>query len=114
MFFGLVLVNCHSVLGADNKNDPAQYILTIHVSTSEYVPTVLGYQNLTVTISGKHFRLEGGTSYKGHFEGLLNPGDYHARLSKDEHRTSYESDQEFEFLFPDGSTRRFRVVSQSE
>jgi hypothetical protein len=43
---------------------------------------------------------------------LINPGDYHASLTQDEHKTSYESLQQFEILFPDGTARRFSVVAQ--
>jgi len=41
-------------------------------------------------------------------------GDYKAKLVRDEHKTSYESAQVYEFLFPDKKTRRFEVVGQSE
>jgi hypothetical protein len=45
---------------------------------------------------------------------LINPGDYPARLTVDEHKTTYESRQSYEFLFPDGTTRRFDVIAKLE
>ena len=45
---------------------------------------------------------------------LLVLGDYKAKLVKDEHRTTYDSYQVYEFLFPDGKTRKFQVVGQIE
>ena len=100
-----------SASAADAKPDPSQYTIAVHVSASKYAPPVdRGEEVLTVTIDGKHYKILGGT--RGH--GLIAPGDYHARLSNDERKTPYESERSFEFLFPDGSTRRFDVIAQSE
>jgi hypothetical protein len=41
-------------------------------------------------------------------------GDYKAKLVKDEHKKTYESLQEYEFLLPDKKTRKFSVVGQTE
>jgi len=109
----LILTSAHLVLGADAKNDPSQFPLAVHVSASTYaIPTNTGYgyELVTATIGGKHYQLGGPP--KGN--GLLNPGDYQARLSMDVHKTRYESLQQFEILFPDGTTRRFDVIAQSE
>jgi hypothetical protein len=119
----LAVVGTHHVFAADAKNDPSQYPLAIHVSASAYAPRYdfgridESSEIVTATIDGKHYQLLGPTStpYVGKCcHGLLNPGDYHAKLVKDEHKTAYESLQEFEILFPDGTTRRFQVISQSE
>ncbi|MGB0065517.1 MAG: hypothetical protein WBP85_13795 [Terracidiphilus sp.] len=106
-----------SALAADSKPDPSQYTLSVHVSASEYPisPLDVGREVLTVTIDGKHYKMVGGTE----FHGLITPGDYHARLTRpvlaqDEHKTAYESAQSFEFLLPDGTTRRFDVIAQWE
>jgi hypothetical protein len=40
-------------------------------------------------------------------------GDYKARLVTDEHN-AYEFTQVYEFLLPDGKTRKFGVVGTSE
>ena len=102
-------------IAADSKPDPSQYTLAVHVSASAYESVEnVSLQILTVTIDGKHYQLAGTTNKGVHIDGLINPGDYHARLSKDQHNTSYESLQEFELLFPDGTTRNFRVIAQSE
>jgi hypothetical protein len=45
---------------------------------------------------------------------LLALGDYKAKLVKDEHKTTYGSNQVYEFLFPDKKTRQFTVVGQTE
>jgi hypothetical protein len=102
---------------ADNKANPADYPLAVHVSASTYAPPDNLNQTLTATIAGKHYQLLGPCSSAkiySHPNGLINPGDYHARLSMDEHKTSYESLQQFEILLPDGTTRRFSVIAQSE
>ena len=105
-----------SSLHAADKPDPTQYTLAVHVSAATYAPNVL-FQIITATIDGKHYQLQGPTSSAkiySHGNGLLNPGDYHAKLAKDEHKTSYESLQEFEILMPDGTVRPFAVIAQSE
>jgi hypothetical protein len=107
-----------AALAANTKADPADYPLAVHLSASSYAPgPSLLSEILTATIDGKHYELEGPASSAKiftHGNGLLNPGDYHARLSMDQHKTSYESVQQFEILFPDGTTRRFAVIGQSE
>jgi hypothetical protein len=107
-----------SARAAEAKPDPSQYTLVLHVSGSRYgelitVGSIIpnpGREILTATVGNRHYQLLGDTSAKA----LTDPGDYHARLTKDEHKTSYESVQEFEILFPDGTTRRFEVTAQSE
>ncbi len=107
-----------SARAAEAKPDPSQYTLVLHVSASRYGEGIsvsaigpdIGSEILTATVGNRHYQLRGYAS--GH--ALTNPGDYHARLTKDEHKTSYESLQEFEILFPDGTTRRFQVTAQSE
>jgi hypothetical protein len=96
---------------AEAKSDPGQYTLNIHVSASRYwVFNQYNMEVLTATGGNRHYELWGHTSSSA----LTNPGDYHARLIQDEHKTSYESVQRFEIQFPDGSTRGFDVVAQSE
>jgi hypothetical protein len=103
-------------LAADSKADPSQYPLTVHVSSAASAsPTNYAVEILAVTIDGKHYQLAGtGFSGKVCCSGLINLGDYHAKLTKDQHKTSYESLQQYEILFPDGSTRKFDVIAQSE
>lgn len=111
----LALASAHRVYAADAKNDPSLYTLTVHVSASEYAPPDdVTNEILTVTIDAKHYRLRGGTTSAKNKFALINPGDYQARLTQDEHKTGYESRQKYEFLFPDGTTRSFQVIGQSE
>jgi len=120
----LFLFCTHHVFGADAKNDPSKFPIVVHVSASAYPPNELDDYNssgraardeiLTATIDGKHYKLLGPTSNPRVdvcCNGLINPGDYRAKLIQDEHKTSYESLQKFEFFFPDGTTRRFEVIA---
>jgi hypothetical protein len=86
---------------------PDEYSINVHV-TSSYL--VGAGQGLDVVIHSKKYQL-GGDPTGG---SLLALGDYRAKLVKDEHRTAYESRQEYEFLFPDSKTKKFIVVGQSE
>jgi hypothetical protein len=94
------------------------YSIAVHVSASEYLGLVNDQaQIITVTIGGKHYQLQGPTSSARafvHGNGLLNLGDYQAKLVEDTHKSAYESMQVYEFLLPDGSKRKFGVVGQSE
>jgi hypothetical protein len=65
---------------------------------------------LGVVIDGKNYNLQSEIAL--YF--LLALGDYKAKLVKDEHKTTYDSLQIYEFLFPDNKTRRFVVIGQSE
>jgi hypothetical protein len=116
LLFSLIVVCAHSAAGAEAKNDPSQYPVTVHVSAAASAsPSNYAVEILTVTIDGKHYQLAGsGFSGKVCCSGLINLGDYHAKLMKDQHKTSYESLQQYEILFPDGSTRKFDVIAQSE
>jgi len=113
----LVLACARCAFAADAKGNAADYPLAVHVSASAYAPTSNLYQTLTAAIGNMHYQLLGltcGSKLCSHASGLINPGDYHAKLIQDEHKTSYESLQQFEILFPDGSTRRFDVIAQAE
>ena len=107
--FGLLLLAAMSSLASTAPN-PDEYPINVHV-TSSYFPTLDNgtVQVLNVIIDGKKYELSDG--YNG---SLLALGDYKANLVKDEHKTSYESSQVYEFLFPDKKTRKFSVVGQTE
>jgi hypothetical protein len=90
---------------------PADSTITIHVNATRIAFAGHGYsQDLDVIIDGKKYELlsELGISQ------LLALGDYKAKLVKDDHRTTYDSYQVYEFLFADGKTRKFDVVGQIE
>ena len=107
------------------KPKPADYTLTVHVQSSRLVQecsdwglgrTACGRSlYLNVVIDGKKYELYGGGD-----DYLLRLGDYKAKLLPDDSSTSdnpppaYEYRPSYEFLFPDGKTRKFSVVSESE
>jgi hypothetical protein len=83
----------------------ADYPITVHVVSSVWAS---GYTQLNVVIDGKKYCLSGG------YAGVLSPGDYKAKLVKDQHKTSYETEQTYELLFPDNKTRTYTLIGQSE
>lgn len=91
---------------AGAEPNPAEYTVNVHVSSSSIAT---GNLILDVVIDGKRYELSG---YAGGM--LLALGDYKAKLVKDEHKTTYGSNQVYEFLFPDKKTRQFAVVGQTE
>jgi hypothetical protein len=102
----VIVLLCSVLVWAANPS-PAEYKLNVHVSSS-----YLGEGNrywLDVVIDGRKCKLEGGAA-----GGVLVPGDYKARLVKDEHKTTYDSLQIYEFLFPDMKTRKYLLVGMTE
>jgi len=98
---------------AGAKPNPAEYTIGVHVGASHMVlegNSVTHHQHLNVVIDGKKYELES----IGAPNALLVPGDYKAKLVKDEHARTYDSWQTYEFLFPDGKTREFLVVGREE
>jgi hypothetical protein len=87
---------------------PAEYTVNVHVGSSNMDNG--GRENLGVVIDGKNYSLlcECTTNT------VLVLGDYKAKLVKDEHKTTYDFLQVYEFLFADKKTRKFEVVGQSE
>ena len=102
----LILLMLASLTPAAPVPNPSDYPVTIHVSSSQFVS---GFQQLEGIIDGKPYELSGPF-----VNGLLALGDYKARLIKDEHKTTYESNQEYELLFSDSKTGKFSVIGQSE
>jgi hypothetical protein len=101
---------------------PDEYPINVHVSSSHWVmsPAILvgpePFLRLNVIIDGKKYELEAPTT-KANLEAgvtLLALGDYKAKVIQDVHKTTYESSQAYEFLFPDKKTRKFMVVGQTE
>ncbi len=113
------------------KPNPANYTLTAHVQSSHFVlecdsilvggGSTAGHTicsknlHLNVVIDGKKYELDGGG-----YDYLLRLGDYKAKMLPDDSSASsnppadYEYHRKFEFLFPDGKTRKYSVVGESE
>jgi hypothetical protein len=89
---------------------PADYTITIHVSATRIASAGTGVQDLDVIIDAKKYELNSDRAVGQ----LLALGDYKAKLVEDSHKTTYDSYQVYEFLFPDGKTRKFQVVGQIE
>jgi hypothetical protein len=103
----LFLLSTFAWAGADAN--PAEYTVNVHVSSSS-IDIERGFQVLNVLIDGKKYEL--GSELR--IGRLLALGDYKAKLVKDEHKTTYDSLQVYEFLFPDKKTRQFLLVGQTE
>ncbi len=109
------------------KPKPADYTLVVHVQSSDLVTwcyEVLGHpfcetkQHLNVVIGGKKYELNGNDDDNG----VLRTGNYKARmLTGDdsdipEAPRAYEiyNTDGYEFLFPDGKSRKYSIVGESE
>lgn len=106
------------------KPKPADYTLTVHVQSSRMVLACDMFLDhvgcgkslhLNVVIDGKKYELDAGD-----YDYLLRLGDYKAKLLPDDSSdgenppAAYEYRRKYEFLFPDGKTRKFSVVGESE
>jgi len=94
---------CIPLAGATSSS--ADYPIKVHVTSSIWEA---GYSRLNVVIDGKKYCLSDP------YNGVLSPADYKAKLVKDQHKTSYETEQTYEFLFPDNKTRTYTLIGQSE
>jgi hypothetical protein len=111
----LSLFLVHPVLAAD----PSDYPVKIHVAASELAnertsdmkgSTCGYYQVLTVTIDAKKYRLESS----GPRAQLLLPGDYQARIAKDQKKNASEYFRQYELIFSDGQTVKYDVTGEFE
>jgi hypothetical protein len=92
---------------AGTAPNPADYTISVHVTRTRSV----GLDGrLNIVIDGKKYELQAGAVPQG----VLALGDYKAKVVRDEHKESYYSIREYEFLFPDNKTRRFTVVGETE
>ena len=91
--------------------DSADYSVAVHVRSSQVLqtysksPTV---QHLKVTIEGKKYDLECPGVL------VLPVGDYKAKISQEKTFPNHEYSRQIEFLFADGSTRKYAVVGETE
>lgn len=102
----VVVLLFSAIAWARSNQNPTDYNLTAHVSSSH----IDEHNTLTlkVTIDGKKIELRGSGPIP------LVPGDYKAKLIRDDHRNTYDSFQSYEFLFPDGKTRKYDLVGIAE
>jgi hypothetical protein len=96
-----------------------KYSIDVHVSSSMRLMEPwdngpIPVLRLHVIINGTKYTLDAITSFSFTKVMLLAPGDYQARLVRDVHPTAYKFSKIYEFLFPDGKTRKFVVVGQGE
>ena len=101
-----VVLLCSALVWARSAPNPTDYPLNVHVSSSRIAER--NTLRLTVTIDGKKIELSGFGPV------LLVPGDYKAKLIRDDHKNAYDSFQVYEFLFPDGKTRKYDLVGITE
>ena len=123
---GIALLVAMPVL-AWGKPNPADYTVAVHVQSSQLVTACIGIgdhafcgikQHLQVVVGGRKLELNS----KSEGDAVLRTGDYKAKVLIDDQTDvgdpapAYEirfSDT-YEFLFPDGKTRKYSVVGESE
>lgn len=98
----------------------ADYNLTIHVSETRIGTdcgvavgnsTCKSVQLLSALVDGAKYELESETFFP---KGIVALGDYKARLIPGQEKPTHELNRSYELMFPDGSTRKFRVIGQVE
>jgi hypothetical protein len=107
------------VLALADKPNPADYTIAVHVQSSRLVNMCMSdakgstcgwAPRLTVLIDGKKVELQDQNFRLD----VILPGDYKAKIVKENTSHSYEYSRTYEFLFPDGTTRKYIVVGESE
>jgi hypothetical protein len=108
----VVLLLCSAFAWAGGKQppNPSDYTVNVHVSYSGLPFETSSFQKLNVIIDGKKYELRSNNSVTW----MLAPGNYKAKLVQDNHKTPYQMEQIYEFLFPDNKTAKFRVVGITE
>jgi hypothetical protein len=104
----LVVLLLSAFVWAGTPPKPGDYTINVHVSKSYFGER--GEQMVKAVIDGKKYEMAARPDYPM----LLALGDYKAKLVKDQHRGTYSYQQEYEFLFSDQKTKKFRVVGQTE
>jgi hypothetical protein len=106
----VVLLLFSALAWAGSEPNSADYAINVHVNSARV--NGRGAIRLKVVINGKKYELEGIDAESS----LLVPGDYKARSlplkMKDVH--IYDVYGNYEFLFPDGKTRRYNLVGVAE
>jgi hypothetical protein len=117
----LILVTLMPFLGwaerskSPPKTDPAEYTVQVHVQSSKLVDVCRGgecswVQHLFVVIDGKKYELSENATRTD----LMRIGDYQAKILDNETERPYEYQRIYEIRLPDGWTRKYFVVGESE
>jgi len=104
-----IVLLCSALAWAGKAPVPADYNINVHVISSRLGDANGSRPRLNAIIDGKKCVLQGSPTLS-----LLAPGDYKAKLVKDEHKTAYDSYRVYEFLFPDLKTRQYYLVGVRE
>jgi hypothetical protein len=118
-FIALAILLFCSTLAFAAAN-PADYPITLHVTASRLLAYGDGantrvYEHMDVVIDGKKYELEGDAIFASRNNwGVINCGNYKARLTTDIHRADYIFHQTYEILFPDNHPVKFDVTGQVE
>ncbi len=115
LLFTLLLLMPALVCQAKEKPapNPADYTVSVHVQSSRlvYEDRFARYkQDLTVLIDGKKYDLYDSEYHND----LLRVGDYKAKIVEDENNHSFEYRRIYELLLPNGETRQYMVVAETE
>ncbi len=106
-------------LAVKPKPNPADYTIVVHVRSAKLVNTrdtdfeksiCNAELRLVVLINGNKFELQDQRANCS----VIHVGDYKAKIAKEDTSHSYSYTRSYEILFPDGSTRTYRVVGESE
>lgn len=98
----------------------AGYTIPVHVleshiglscNTTKGTSSCKSTQVLTAQVEGKKFELESETFFS---KGLVALGDYQAKLGDHKEKPTGEFTRSYDLMFPDGSTRTFNVIGQTE
>jgi hypothetical protein len=100
----VVLLLFSALAWAGSDPNPADYTINVHVSASRVKNAGI---TLTAIVDGKKSELLGNGA-------LLIPGDYKAKLIRNDHKNAYEIYQVYEFLFPDKKTRTYTLIGIME
>jgi hypothetical protein len=110
----LLFVSASATAKDKGTPNPADYPITLHVVSSRLydvcTSNCVWVQHIVVTMDGKKYELS-DTEVR---HDLLRLGDYKAKIIKDEQGHTFEYERDYEILFPNGETRKFVVVGESE
>lgn len=116
----LLFVVAMAISVSAHAQKSADYAVKLHISASR-----IGYdcgvtsgnsscksvQQITAVVDGAKYELESETFFP---KGIVALGDYQAKLVSDEQKPTQEFNRTYDLMFPDGSTRKFRVIGQTE